>query len=106
MRLSRFQTAAMIAAAERSSFGPFWVALIDACQLTGMAPARLLGPIGVFRFKALHRAAVERLRAVECPFDLERSRWGHDAMLRAFRQLAASAGLDGAEDLGFEALYS
>jgi hypothetical protein len=105
MKLSYCELEALLASSEHSMFPAFWRGLMEACRSSGMAPARLLSSPITGLVPRLAMADVERLRAVECPFDLATSPWGPQAMLAGFRRLAARAGFAGAEKLEFDVLY-
>jgi len=108
MKLSHDAVGNLLASAEQSMFPEFWSALIGAARETGLAPVRLLGGSRGFmpRFEEPARTVVARLQAVECPFDLEHSRWGSTSMLGAFRRLAIDAGIPEADTIEFDVLYS
>jgi hypothetical protein len=96
----------LIKAARKSIFPEFWGALILAVKATSLPPLDLLRPEGPARVAGCFSSDVGRLAEVDCPYDLEGSRWGLPAMLVGFRALATAAGIEGADQLELESLCS
>ena len=102
--LSTGEVDKILQAAKESAFFEFWAALIEAVRTTGLSPLRVLGPAWPGRVARSGYHAVATLRRIECPFDLLGSPWGTEAMLGAFRVLAARAGVAEAAELEFSDL--
>jgi hypothetical protein len=102
--LSTTEVNKILQAAKQSAFPEFWAALIEAVRATGMSPMTMLGPAWPGRVAKSGYHAVATLRGIECPFDLLGSPWGTEAMLGAFRVLAAGAGIAEAAELEFSDL--
>ncbi|MFA7177774.1 MAG: hypothetical protein WC114_11035 [Smithellaceae bacterium] len=102
--LSTGEVDKILHAAKESAFPEFWAALIEAVRQTGMSPLTMLGRAWPVRVAMSGYHAVATLRGIECPFDLLGSPWGTEAMLGAFRVIAARAGVAEAAELEFSDL--